>query len=133
MIDTLAELVVAFPGAANRTRCFTHILNLVVKVMLRQFDVPKAKAGEALDVASQALSDLAGDIEMEEAAMDAGEDDNSEDIDDREEGWLDPLAGMSQEERRELDVSVRPMRLMLVKVSSNSDRIRPATKLSHSL
>jgi len=101
--------------------------------MLRQFDVPKAKAGEALDVASQALSDLAGDIEMEEAAMDAGEDDNSEDIDDREEGWLDPLAGMSQEERRELDVSVRPMRLMLVKVSSNSDRIRPATKLSHSL
>ncbi len=130
MIDTLAELVVAFPGAANRTRCFTHILNLVVKVMLRQFDVPKAKASEALDVASQALADLAGDIEMEEAAMDLGEDD--EDTDDREEGWLDPLDGMSQEEREELDVSVRPMRLMLVKVSSNSDRIQPATKLSHS-
>ena len=130
MIDTLAELVVAFPGAANRTRCFTHILNLVIKVMLRQFDVPKAKAGEALDVASQALADLAGDIEMEEAAMDPGGDD--EDSDDREEGWLDALDGMSQEEREELDVSVRPMRLMLVKVSSNSDRIRPATKLSHS-
>jgi len=117
MIDTLAELVVAFPGAANRTRCFTHILNLVVKVMLRQFDVPKAKAGEALDAASQALADLAGDIEMEEAAMDQGGDD--EDTDDREEGWVDPLYGMSQEEQEKLDVSVRPMRLMLVKVSSN--------------
>jgi len=70
MVDTLAELVVAFPGATNRMRCFTHILNLVVKVMLCQFDVPKAKAGEALDVASQALSDLVGDIEMEEMAMD---------------------------------------------------------------
>jgi len=45
MIDTLAGLVVTFPGAANRTRCFTHILNLVVKVILRPFDVPKAKAG----------------------------------------------------------------------------------------
>ena len=41
MIDRLAELVVAFLGAANRMVCFTHILNLVVKVFLRQFDVPK--------------------------------------------------------------------------------------------
>jgi hypothetical protein len=50
MIDALAELVIAFPGAANRTRCFTHILNLVVKVILRQFDVPKAKVNEELDI-----------------------------------------------------------------------------------
>ena len=70
MVDALAELVVAFLGAANRTRCFAHILNLVVKVILRQFDVLKAKANEVLDVASQALVDLAGDIEMEGEAMD---------------------------------------------------------------
>jgi hypothetical protein len=119
MIDALAELVVAFPGAANRTRCFTHILNLVVKVILRQFDVPKAKADEALDVASQVLVDLAGDIEMEEAVMDERDDD--EDDDDREEGWVDPRDGMSQEDRDELDLMVRPVRLVLVKVSSNSD------------
>src|SRR6266704_2801169 len=87
MIDALAEIVVAFPGAANRTRCFTHILNLVVKVILRQFDVPKANADEALDVASQALVDLAGDIEMEEAVMDERTDDEAED-DDGEEGQI---------------------------------------------
>jgi hypothetical protein len=119
MIDALAELVVAFPGAANRTRCFTHILNLVVKVILRQFDVPKAKAGKALDVASQVLVDLAGDIEMEEAEMDDRGDD---DDDDRAEGWLDPCDGMSQNDRDELDESVLPVRLILVKVSSNSDQ-----------
>jgi hypothetical protein len=118
MIDALAELIVAFPGAANRTRCFTHILNLVVKAILHQFDVPKGKEGETLDVASQALVDLAGDIEMEEAAMDEGGDDDETDGD---EGWIDPLAGMSKVEREELDVSVRPVRLVLVKVSSNSD------------
>jgi hypothetical protein len=118
MIDALSELVVAFPGAANRTRCFTHILNLVVKVILRQFDVLKAKADEALDVATQALVDLAGDIDVEEAAMDdAGDDEDS----DREEGWFDPLYAMSQEEREDLDLSVRPVRLVLVKVSSISD------------
>jgi hypothetical protein len=117
MIDALSELVVTFPGAANRTRCFTHILNLVVKVILRQFDVPKAKADEALDAASLALVDLAGDIDMEEADMDDGGDD--EDSDDGEEGWFDPRYGMSQEEREALDVAVRPVRLVLVKVSSS--------------
>src|SRR5258706_15650722 len=103
MIDALAELLITFPGAANRTRCFTHILNLVVKVILRQFDVPKAKAGQALDAAAQALADLAGNIEMEEVEMDQGGDD--EEADDREEGWFDPLEGMSQGEREVLDLA----------------------------
>ena len=119
MINALAELVDAFPGAANRTRCFTHILNLVVKVILRQFDVPKSKAGEALDVASQVLVDLAGDIEMEEAVMDERDDDND---DNGQEGWVDPRDGMSQDDQDELDSVVRPVQLVLVKVSSNSDQ-----------
>ncbi len=74
MIDALSDLIVVFPGAENRTQCFTHILNLVMKAMLHQFDVLKAKEGEVLDVASQALVDLAGDIEMEEVTMDEGDD-----------------------------------------------------------
>jgi hypothetical protein len=118
MIDALAELLVAFPGSANRTRCFAHVLNLVVKVILRQFDVPKAEGGEALDEASQALADLAGDIETEEAEMDDGRDDD--DDDDGGEGWFDPRQGMLQEARDEVDRSVQPVRLVLVKVSSNS-------------
>ena len=130
MIDALAELVVTFPGAANRTRCFTHILNLVVKVILCQFDVPKARADEAFDVASTALLDLAGDIESDEEIMErrnADDDDN----DDGEEGLVDPRNGMSQEEQEELDATVRPVRLVLVKVSSNPDY---ATELySHQL
>ena len=119
MVDALAELIIMFPGAVNRTRCFTHILNLVVKAILHQFDVLKAKEGEVLDVASQALVDLAGDIEMEEAAMDESDDDETVDGD---EGWIDPVSGMSQEDIKKLDMSVRPVRLVLVKVSSNSDR-----------
>jgi hypothetical protein len=121
MIDALAELVVAFPGAANRTRCFTHILNLVVKVILRQFDMPKDRGDEALDVASRALQDLAGDIDsdVEEAA--GGERSDGDEDDEKEDGPIDPRDGMSEEEQDKLDVSVRPVRLVLVKVSSNSD------------
>jgi hypothetical protein len=117
MIDVLSELVVAFPGAANRTRCFTHILNLVVKVILRQFDMPKAKANKAFDVATEALVELAGDIDMEEVLMDENEDDEE---DNREEGRVDPCDWMSQDEQEELDLAARPMQLVLVKVSSNS-------------
>jgi len=84
--------------------------------------VPKAKADEALDVALQALVDLAGDIEMEEANMDERDDDDEDDDDDREEGWIDPCNGMSQVDRNELDLSVHPVCLVLVKVSSNSDQ-----------
>jgi hypothetical protein len=119
MIDALAGLLVAFPGSANRTRCFTHILNLVVKAILRQFDVPKAKADEALDKASQALVELAGNIDTEEEAMDDGRDGDVDNVDE-DEGWFDPRYGMSQEEREELDSSVGPVRLVLVKVSSKS-------------
>jgi hypothetical protein len=100
-------------------------LNLVVKIIPCQFDVPKAKGGQALDVASQVLADLAGNIEMEEMEMD--QDGDEEEADDQEEGWFDPQDGMSQEEQEVLDLSVHPVQLVLVKVSLNSDRIWPAT------
>ncbi len=119
MIDILADLVVAFPGAANRTRCFTHILNLVVKMMLHQFDVPKYHAVE--DVASKALAQLAGDIEKEEVEMDERADD--EDDDNGADEWVDPRLGMAQEDQDELDLTVQPVRLVLVKVSSNSAKV----------
>jgi len=116
MIDALAGLVVAFPGAVNRMHCFTHILNLVIEVILCQFDVLKAKAGEVLDVALQEVVDLAGNIEAEEAAMDNG-DNGEEEEGDREE---DPYIGMAKDEQDELDLTVHPVWLVLVKVSLSS-------------
>jgi hypothetical protein len=44
MIDKLSSMLEDFPGAANWTRCFSHILNLVAKCVMKQFDLPKAKA-----------------------------------------------------------------------------------------
>ena len=70
---------------------------------------------EALDAASQALVDLAGDIEMEQAVMDERDDD---DDDDRGEGWVDQSDGMSQEDQDELDLAVHPVRFVLIKINS---------------
>ena len=43
MVEMLEVLIDDFPGAANQTCCFLHILNLVVKSILKQFDLPKSK------------------------------------------------------------------------------------------
>ena len=45
-----------------------------------------------------------------------------DDDDDSEDGWVNPCEGMSQDEQDDLDLSMRPVRLVLVKVSLNSDQ-----------
>jgi hypothetical protein len=117
MIEELANLLDDFPGPANQTRCFTHVLNLVVKSIIRQFDLPKSKGGSVLDEAAKELLNLAGNIEFEEADLemrDAKEGDDEED--DNIEGWIDERALMTEEELDELDESVKPVRLLLTKV-----------------
>jgi len=117
MIDELSTLLEDFPGAPNRTRCFSHILNLVAKSIMKQFDLPKAKAGEALSDAVEALTLLAGDIETEEVSM-GGELAEDNESDDDEEGLVDPRDEMTDDEIAELDKSLQPVRLVLVKVYS---------------
>jgi hypothetical protein len=115
MIEELANLLEDFPRAANQTRCFLHILNLVVKSIIKQFDLPKAQANGILDEATNELLALAGDIAREEQqTADVGKDD---DDDNNEEGWIDKRELMSEWERDELDESVQPVRLLLIKVS----------------
>jgi hypothetical protein len=38
MMEALGDLLLGFI-TSNHTRCFTHILNLVAKLLLKQFDV----------------------------------------------------------------------------------------------
>lgn len=113
MIDELARLLDKFPGAENRTRCFSHILNLVAKCILKQFDVPKARAGIVLDDAAAALQDLAGEIETEEEDM--GRDMSREADDDR--AILDARGEMGEDELTELEESTRPVQHVLLKVN----------------
>lgn len=108
MIDELSVLLEEFPGSANRTRCFTHILNLVAKSIMKQFDVPKAKEGEALDAAAEALENLAGDIEMEGRLVE-GDVTSDGDNDDNNEGLTDIREEMSDEEIAALDASLKPV------------------------
>lgn len=117
-IDELAHLLDEFPGAANRTRCFTHIINLVVKSILHQFDVPKAKADEAINKATKTLLHIAEDIENEEIETQAVAGDDE--LEDNLEGWIDERDLMNEDDRDMLDASVQPVRLVLTKVNGST-------------
>ena len=115
MIAELADLLDEFPGAANQTRCFLHVINLVVKSIIKQFDLSKAQADGILDEATKELLALAGDIVLEEEqSRNYGKDDEE---DDDCEGWIDEHEEMTEWKRQELDKSVQPVRLLLTKVS----------------
>lgn len=117
MISELAELVEEFPGAPNQIRCFLHVLNLVVKSIIRQFDLPKVQADAILNEAKAELRNLAGNLELEEmvSQQESGTDEELED--DSVEGWVDEREEMTVMDVEALDESVGPLRLMLTKVS----------------
>lgn len=114
MVEELANLIENFPGAANQTRCFTHVLNLVVKSIIKQFDLPTKQGDKVLDDATKELVNLAGDLEDDE------DDDDEDGEDDNEEGLVDEREMMDKEELDELDANVQPIRLLLTKVLAHS-------------
>jgi hypothetical protein len=123
MIDKLVDLLASFPGKANQTRCFLHIISLVAKSVIRQFDVAKGKAGEALDEAEEELHALAEGIDLKDLETQRERED-----DDDVDGWVDERNALSVADRDALDASVHPVKLVLVKVNS---RVNVMNVLTH--
>jgi hypothetical protein len=84
MVTTLGDLLVAFPGDTNRTQCFDHIINLIAKSIIKQFDVSKTAQKDSLDhdKKCQVLMVLAEDLEEEELETREGEHCEGDDGDD---------------------------------------------------
>jgi len=117
MIDELPDLIENYPGASNRARCFNHIVALVAIRVVRQFDIP-GRENKSMDEAEQELRDLAEGLDIEEAAAQRErESDDDEEEDDEDGGWVEARANLSTTDREELDESVWPVRMLLVKVS----------------
>lgn len=138
MISELAKILPDF-SQVNHTRCFLHIVNLCTKSIIKQFDVPKQKDDEHLDEAARELQgdgndeiqNLAGDQDLEEQQTregisqrqtnEQGAEEEDEDEDDDIEGWIDEMELLSPAERAGLEESIRPVKLVLVKVSWGID------------
>jgi hypothetical protein len=110
MIDHLSVLLDKYPGAANRTRCFTHILNLVAKCIMKQFDAPKKKKKTGGDTDEIEEDD---DSDVLAAALDELEDE----LEDEDSGWEYDMRGdMTNEDVEKLEENVKPVRRVLSKV-----------------
>ena len=132
MIEHLATLIKTFPSAANQTQCFMHILNLVSKSVLHQFEAPKLKGHNVLDDAARELATVFNDLEDDDmdlnddmADLDGGGNEDSSEgdkdvndgvVDDDDDGLPDERDGMSEEELANLEKSVKPVQLVLTKV-----------------
>ncbi|KAG1722957.1 uncharacterized protein EDB91DRAFT_1040319, partial [Suillus paluster] len=53
MVEVLSDLIPSFPGDPNHAWCFNHVIALVAKSLIHQFDVPKGMADVALDKAER--------------------------------------------------------------------------------
>ena len=124
MIEELAILIDDFPGATNQTRCFLHVLNLVVKSIIKQFDLPASKKTSDNEdddenymvEATNELLKLAREIEREEEITASRGDEEDATEDDNVEGWVDEREEMTDAELLKLEASVKPVRLLLSKV-----------------
>ena len=111
MMDELQRHLPHFPGEASRTRCFCHIINLVAKSIITQFDVPPLleeiddedveDAEERQDL--ELLAGMEGEEEEEQLENDQEENENDDD-----EGWIDERIEMPGIERRTLEKAVLP-------------------------
>lgn len=126
MIRELQNLLANFDGDASRTRCFAHILNLVAKTLLSQFDLKKKKSkknnsgGTQQDPTEFDLDSLAVELEEAEALAlgldeSLGEGLSSESKDD---GWVDERDAMSEEQLGEHNAAAWPVKMVLGKVNS---------------
>lgn len=119
MVEALEDLLEIFPGDSNRTRCFDHIVNLIAKSVIQQFDIPKAKGNQSFDDVLRELMVSAEDLDQEEVATREGEcwSDDVDSEDDKLDGWVNEREDMSEMEQTELDDNIQPVRRVLVKVS----------------
>ena len=101
MIDHLSTILDNFPGSANRTRCFTHILNLVAKCIMKQFDTLRKK--------NRADGD-AGEEEEDADELAAMFDELEEELENKGEGWeYDMHVDMTSEDVENLEENVKPV------------------------
>jgi hypothetical protein len=129
MIDELAVDLPGFGGRATHTRCFLHTVNLVAKAVIREFDIKKKWSGassnedeEVMLTAEesrmkQQLAQLSKDLEVEDYTTITESGDN--DLRDNTDGLVDENELLTANERRDLEITIRPVQLALVKVSES--------------
>ena len=119
MVQELARLTDGLAGLATHTWCFLHVINLVAKSLLCQFDVKRKEGDSMVDLGAEILHEM--DLEdLADLMIEADEDDldaaDAGDGDDSENGLVDEVAELSEHEHRALERDILPVKFVLAKV-----------------
>ena len=128
--DTMvAELARRLPeySVVNRSRCFLHIVNLVAKSVVKQFDEPKRDVAIVNDTGLEGVDEVDDDDSDADSEDDVNDDVEEEDEDtdpetdlgNPEKDWVDERLYLGQEERVALNEMTQPVRQVLSKVSNH--------------
>ena len=118
MVTELDDLVVGF-STTHHTQCFAHVLNLIAKSLLKQFDVKPNKSNPGkLSDNDAALFKLAEEIETKESmtAQEMDDADSGAPKNNEVDGWVDELEALTPKEHAKLEESIQPVKRTLVKV-----------------
>ena len=137
MIESLATIMSQFSGEANRARCLAHIVNLVAKIILRQFDKSKGKKKKGGDEPEflnhpESTGNVAEDndnddedldeeeeriLDKEEKEMDEGDDEEDDEDAIALERDVEIIERAMEEEIEKATKKGKPVRQVLFKVS----------------
>ena len=103
MVESLATIMSHFSGEANRARCLPHIINLVAKIILGQFDASKKKKKRKNipDVVNDNDNEIVVDkdkVVVEENVEDSDDDEQMERVMDKEEKEMDEGGGVDEDD-----------------------------------
>lgn len=120
MVDDLADRLPEYPGKEHRTRCFAHVVNLVEKSLLNQFEPPKKSKDDAVDATERDLLVLAEGLEHEDIDTRLTEAEGGGGIErDDVEGLVDEVGLLNIADRAQWETETRPVKMALVKVNKN--------------
>ncbi len=132
MISELVNILTNSPGQANHTCCFTHIINLIAKSLMKLFEVKKKNQYDVLTNAENNLQQLADNIDMEDLETQIrayqGYGVGTEGVDD-DEDILDEISKMNKFETARFWDEILPIHLTLVKVRNIDHLQRPKYSL----
>jgi hypothetical protein len=120
MVDHLAKILDNFPSSPNQTHWFAHMLNLIAKCIMRQFNALKKKKerDNGWDEAFDALDALANELENNTKNEENDANNKEREVEDGEveKGTFNGQEGMTAEEVQDLEKTVKPVQRVLVKV-----------------
>ena len=120
MIESLATIMSQFSGEANRAQCLAHIVNLVAKIILRQFDKSIRKEKKDMNNEPNNLPELPGEKDGNET--DDDEDEELARVLDKEEKEMDE-ADDKDSDLEDTEALARDVRIMEEVMEEEIERV----------